>query len=108
MNKLERYTVYCILLQEAEDLNNIPHLTNYFLRQEGICFLLSYVFNLHCYSWPPSLKEKTVFSIAKQLPELYALKPQKKLFDEYWWTPNEYGWKKRIQILKECIKQTHP
>lgn len=93
MNQLQRYTFYCILLQEAEE-NIIED------RYTGLCSLILQVSELDCYE----INLYPSFCLKTQLPELYAFKKSKC----YWWPTDKEGWQQRIKALKQCIKQTHP
>ena len=42
------------------------------------------------------------------LPELYAQKPKTPYTNLCWYDATDYGYKKRIEALKQAIKLTHP
>lgn len=100
LNRLQRYTAYCIMLAEAENPSSfinhagVERKTN----AHGICFMASGVF-----SEDPSdlLKRLDYHEVEKLFPEYF---PK---FDNLILTEDP-TWPKRIKLLKQCISETHP
>lgn len=99
LNKLQRYTAYCIMLEEAWsirgyylDNGNNPFMDGLTGRCGGFCDLAMSLFemadNIHPF-----------VEIMKHRPEPYYA---------YWFPSNVDGWDKRISILNQAIKETHP
>lgn len=90
LTKLQRYTAYCILLEEAE---NPIRYDGFLYRSDdlGICYmwfcLTGYNYLYHTF--------KTI------LPELYA---KRKGDGKFYWD----NWGERKEALKQCIIETHP
>jgi hypothetical protein len=90
LTKLQRYTAYCILLEEADN----PSLTCYgdFSNSDGICYM-----------WDCVTKGENLFKKFEiTLPELF--NKRSRLRCDYFW----HTWKERIEALKQCIIETHP
>lgn len=93
LTKLQRYTLYCILLEEAENIN--------IRNSSGLCKLISDVTGwwpyfhdyLDCTDWIP---------FEKLAPELF--KYNNDVYGLYWFA----NWGERIKALKQCIEETHP
>lgn len=84
MNKLQRYTAYCILLHEV---------------QKGGTFVCNIFENelTECYDG---------YDCLECLPEFKNKKPKGAYLA--FWNVNKYGREKRIEALKQCIEETHP
>lgn len=95
LTKDQRYTMYCILLQEAE--SNELFSDNY---SQGICYLMRYIFNFYpvsnYYFTYKSFDEEWFKDVA---PELLKYE---KLITAYWFK----NWKERRKALKQCISET--
>jgi hypothetical protein len=88
LTKLQRYTMYCILLQEMEE------------RPDYICFI--WYFMLDERRW---LLNKD--NLAYILPELWENRTINDILTgigEPWFNDNQ----ERIAALKKCIEETHP
>jgi hypothetical protein len=96
LNKLERFTAYCILLAEAEEILNQrkDFLNN---GSGGFCDILECILSVDCLNNP--IEKVGLKELAHKKPHNYNL---------YWFSNNIGGWKQRIQLLKQCIKETHP
>lgn len=94
LSKIQRYTLYCILLEEAET-------SKAFLRRtgDGLCHLIETVTNMWPTNYYPYLSNSVPFSDIA--PELNRYKNM----DSIYWFNN---WDERIEALKQCIKETHP
>lgn len=95
LNKLQRYTAYCILLQDAEDNKLI-----YNEYEFGICNLFKEIFGVY-----PQFRDYHIFYYGNVwfkdvMPELYKYKT----YGDYWFN----NWEERIEALKKCIEKTHP
>lgn len=89
LTKLQRYTAYCILLEEAE---NPGH-------HDG-CLFGSDCFGI-CYMWHCLTDDILYNYFNNTLPELYN---KRKYHDwDYWNT-----WEERKEAIKQCIIETHP
>ena len=94
LTKLERFTAYCIMLEEAE-LGN-----GYFIDEDGekwnyascgFCWMVLQLFDSQgCYDSPENL-----------FPELYK---KSQSCDDFYFE----NWGHRIAALKRCIIETHP
>ena len=103
LTKLERYTAYCILHEEAKYVRNtkfnggnLQYFDGGYI--SGICELLANIIEddsimLH------ALKEFN-------LSELLLKKPNNS--GAYWFDTDFHGWDKRIELLEKCIEETHP
>lgn len=89
LNKLQRYTAYCIMLKNMEDYN-----INF------LC-LMSRIFGYKSSTFKSFMK--------KNLPELVQKSPNKGR-NYCWWCATEYetNIEIRMRVLKECIEETHP
>lgn len=90
LTKLQRYTAYCILLEEAEN----PAYYDGFVDKSddwGICYMWL------CLTGYEYLFDK----FKKILPELYT---KRKGDDTFYWDT----WEERKEALKQCIIETHP
>lgn len=95
LTKDQRYTMYCILLQEAEE--NEPFFD---IEKKGICHLIRDVFGFY----PISKKDYSFKGNGSEwfndvTPEL--LKYENNI-RAYWFK----DWSERIEALKQCIKET--
>ena len=94
LTKLQRYTAYCILLEEAERPSILPDFYDGEMRgtkENGLCWMWKLVFgsdDLYRYNHTlvPELHEKS-----SALPYF-----------------SFNNWEQRIAALKECIKETEP
>ena len=94
LNKLQRYTAYCIMLHEIT-LSNTTY---------GFCIWIDDLFELG-----EDYDEKV---IKKYFPELWNKKPKKVYREESYaqgcvWFGYD-GNKQRTELLKQCIQETHP
>lgn len=89
LSKDQRFTAYCIMAQEAQD--------------EGIhfCFCPTIEEILHI----DFCRLKT---IKEYLPELHDKKPEYVSDVSIWFPETKKGLQKRIELLKQCIEETHP
>lgn len=100
LTKIQRYTAYCILLDEAKNPTRFIDYTGYTRKSNdcGFCFMASRIFAKDI------LDERT---------HLY-YHESKEIFKEYFkrfriLTLSKHPtWEDRIQILKQCIEETHP
>ena len=83
LTKLQRYSVYCILLEEAES-NPV----------NGFCSIIT---------WRLGIFDAYYDDFKRTLPELYRFKGNK-LQGSYWFK----NWGERIAARKACIEETHP
>lgn len=92
LRKDQRYTMYCILLEEAERPSIFQHPeteTDYYSNEYGICFM-----------WYLVTGQYYLHVIAEYLlPELYKKGNTK---NDYWFI----NWDYRIEALKQCIAET--
>ena len=92
LTKLQRYTLYCILLEEADNLTR-------YIKMGGLCGLITDVTGLF-----PTVYFGYIFRdeipFKDIAPELLKYKN-----DRLYWFDN---WDERIQALKQCIEETHP
>lgn len=100
LTKLEKYTMYCIMLQESEDIrrnlrNRIKTLHYMGGVIAGMCDIVSDI----CGEYSFGLNSFNLHEIEKHRP----VNP-----DTYWFDHTDEGWGKRIEILKQAIKETHP
>lgn len=86
LDKLERYTAYCILLKEMKD------------NPQGICVIWYSLFKE--ISWLDNDK-----NLKHLLPELWEKRTSPVVRDTDSWFEDD---NQRIEALKECIKETHP
>lgn len=89
LTKDQRYTAYCIMLEEAENqskTNDGFNSTNH-----GICYMVSEIFELDTY---------VEDDFMQNFPELHDKKTIKE--DDWYW----HNWEERIAALKQCIKET--
>ena len=87
--KDQRYTIYCIMLKEAEcETELYPGL--------GFCLMFQ---NLTCEC--DMYKED---GGEKNFPEIWERKPKKA--GDYFFPTTKKGWEKRKQLLRECIEET--
>ena len=94
LTKLQRYTLYCILLEEAEK----NYQNNYLgdirrSRDNGFCFMYKMI--THTDDLYGCMKYMT--------PELFS-----KRTTHSWDVFIFKNWNERIKALKQCIKETHP
>lgn len=89
LTKLQRHTAYIILLSELEERSMYA----------GFCELCS-LLDRH-----PYLLNEDDLEINPHLPDLYKHKP--KVHGIYWFPCNDEGYKKRKEILLQCIKETY-
>lgn len=82
LTKLQRYTIYCVLLSEKNDR-----------LFGGICSL-----------WGKLFEDASWMKLRYILPELHKKRTRGKRFDEYWFGTHE----ERIAALQQCINETHP
>ena len=88
LTKLQRYTAYCILLEEAE---RPSELYGNVTTQGGICYM-----------WYLLTGDGYLFNrFRTELPELFS---KRKIEGIYFFR----NWKERIAALKACIEETHP
>ena len=92
LTKLQRYTLYCILLEEAEDID--------FYDDYGFCHLIQDITGLYP-RWNSVISENHVL-FNDLCPELSRYRPP--CFKWYWFN----NWDERIKALKQCIEETHP
>ncbi len=98
LDKLQRHTVYIIMLSEAEnDMIYVNGERVWLSNGWGMCHILYYTLGIadtdnSCYFGK-------VINI--YLPELAAKE------NGGWPRKDEEGWKKRIEFLKECIEETY-
>lgn len=101
LTKLQRYTAYCIMLEELEQYCDgvYYHSPATF----GFCYLVHELF---------AVEHEKYLEVFKDLVELQKFKP-KGNDDEnvYWFKQNYKGSQytdRRIEIIKQCIEETHP
>jgi len=86
LTKLQRYTMYCILLQEIEE------------REDGICLIWYFIFRE--IRWGGDKMD-----LKYVLPELWEYRTRKLVLPlDSWFYKNG----QRIAALKKCIEETHP
>lgn len=88
LTKLQRYTLYCIMMAEVGE--------KFFMRA-GICSLLK----ITTHSSSDNLSVQI-----EELPELIIQKPKKMYDIIYWFMPLD--WTERKKILQKAIELTHP
>lgn len=88
LNKLQRYTAYCIMLQMMED---------------GCVFMCHAMEKIGLCDWRYRLDHMQI-----NLPELWAKKPPKNAGGSAWFNMNEDDRLKRISLINQCIKEIHP
>jgi hypothetical protein len=86
LTKEERHIAYIIMLAEAQDREYWDC---------GLCRLILDVLGLWCYGT----------GMRDCFPELYGKQPKK--YNTFWFETNSWGWRKRIQLLKQCIEETY-
>lgn len=94
LNPIQRYTIYCILLEEAERPSTHIHPVRLHYRQStesGLCFMLTLLFG-YKYEW--------YHYGDKLLPEYFQKYREEVIHPGIWG--------RRIEILKECIKELEP
>ena len=94
LTKLQRYTLYCILLEEAE--KDYPYYIGEFpvgSKENGFCWMYNCITN----------SGELYYDFHLMLPELYE-KRTVKLSNRYYFN----SWDERIKALKQCIEETHP
>jgi len=102
LTKLQRYTAYVIMLAEAKSPEYAIE------RKENICFcyLAWDLFELDIFGYV-GMEEKCD-SFKGCFPELLKKRP-KEFFKAYWFEcGTKEGTAKRIELLKQCIEETHP
>lgn len=95
LTKLQRYTAYCILLEEAENpsLFIYPNSINGILRKTNVAGL--------CWMWKMVFGDNSLYELFEEMtPELYNKLKSGRL--------NFQNWKERKEALKQCIIETHP
>ena len=97
LNKLQRYTIYCIMLEEVE--NNLIR-----YQHAGLCYLFTIVLNYpdEYASCIPIHSEFSFYRGFNMFPELYR---------KFYRCDNSFYfncWEERIAALKKCIEETHP
>lgn len=98
LTKLQRYTAYCLMLEEAQS-------PSYFIFKNevdsrlstdcGLCRLFKVLFDSGDFYNSPQ----------ETLPELYNKMPNT---SSVWFPQDKHGWQQRIALLKQCIIETHP
>jgi len=101
LTKDQRFVAYCILLQEAKDW--IKH--DEYWHNNGICYLVDRTFGIYIYYENCTMPEFGLKNVRSCFPELYS---KRTIRGGYWFATDRKGWTKRIQILKQCIAETHP
>lgn len=98
LNKSQRFTAYCIMLAEAQTNLNFIIDSNY-----GFCCLSRHLFALY----PVTYSAESDQGMWTELyPELFRKRP--KHDRPRWFGINRDGWRKRVNLLKQCIIETHP
>ena len=98
LTKLQRYTAYCILLEEAEN----PSLFTHPYYKDGV-FRRSDENGL-CWMWTMVFGDESLYWFHEMLtPELYEIS---KDYGFYYLMFN--NWEERKEALKQCIIETHP
>lgn len=87
LTKDERYTAYCIMLEEAESGEYLS---------VGLCRLMYEVFD--------SIKYYNYAVLKEEFPELALKRPSKASI--MWFPSGQSGWDSRIAIIKQCIEET--
>lgn len=100
LTKLQRYTAYTLMLTEAQSKNYIEGRGGYLC----LCFLAYDLFSLSIHGTVGEETEEDNFKIT--FPELLNKRPKELYKDAYWFNPNDH--KSRIELLKQCIQETHP
>lgn len=101
LTKLQRYTVYCILLEESEnpqciEWHYVPIIGNISTISQGFCRMCDMLFGQRD-------SDYDFFDMLDFLPEL-----KSKGCYNYATGMDFIDWKQRIAALKECIKETEP
>jgi len=96
--KAQRHSIYCFMLAEAEEpsmetFDDILIVHNY-----GFCALLKYMFSDETFDFIRYYVQPS------ELPELAKREPPK--YDKFWFDRSISGWKKRKQLLRDCIEET--
>ncbi len=100
LTKSQRYTAYCIMLEEAKrptkfiDFTGLKRLSN----DCGLCFMASRIFAIDFLLKKSHLEYQ---KIEDMLPE-YFNRYNKTIINN----PKRISWVDRIEILKQCIKET--
>lgn len=86
LTKDQRFTAYCIMIQEAFDigLDEMDY---------GLCKHSSNIFGEDMYHFREAFLEVRIMKKYKDS-------------SGWWWPCNRYGWRKRIELLKQCISET--
>jgi hypothetical protein len=92
--KAKRHELYKQMLHAAEN-NLIKQILG--LRYDGFCAMIYFGFNVNV---SPGWRFKLNF------PELYAKKPITQRSRWFWFSIHQDGWQQRIELLKQCIKET--
>lgn len=90
LTKDQRFTAYCIMLQEMEEING-----GFF------CNVIHSTFSIERFSFEIN-RHRNIF------PELYRKRPKENLIGDVWYHEFGYGHKIRIKDLTACILETHP
>lgn len=100
LDKSQRFTAYCIMQHEAK--------SKYWPTEDmGLCHLIRSVFGLYDIGFVDVLYRGSFeHVIDKYFPELES---KKFTVPGRCWPPKDIaGWKERIELLKQCILETHP
>lgn len=101
LTKDERFTAYCIMLAEAENATESDYTSYYGVTSEGFCFMIYAI----CEYRHGGVAQNNLML----LPELLKRMPKKKYSSSgVWFSVDKEGWQKRIELLKQCINETHP
>ena len=92
---LQRYHIYRFMAAEVKENLKIHHntLDGVYRFGCGYCAML-----FRSLALPESELEN--------LTELWAKKPKQPYNFAYWFAPSKNGWKKRLELLEECIRET--
>ena len=96
LTKLQRYTVYCILLEESENPSIMEHPYNAGeqrgTNENGLCWMAKMIFGTDDFYYDCKIL----------IPELYKI--SRKTYSYF----NFNTWEERKEALKQCILETHP
>ncbi len=95
LNKLQRYTAYCLILAYFEDVTEPAG-------RKSFCIVAWDMFQINIATYDDDM----IKDFRAYFPELINKMP-KRTYDEAYWF-HEYDLATRIKLIKKCIIETHP
>ena len=96
LTKQQRFTAYCIMLEESEELvkgdSNRQFFNGGYI--SGLCDILG------------NIVGDDDMNILETIGLLELCEKKPKTDGSYWFPDNEWGWQQRIELLKQCIEET--